>query len=290
MIFLNLAALNYSKLLKDSKSPLDFFNVYEVKEENFFYFEVHSFLKENCKSKKVEVSDLYGDADATGTHNLKHIAMWKSFSELIERWCFHFLIEENSARYGMSIDKTTTGFSALPCWPKSTVRRFSYSEAAERWIISNWWLEKIKPTFVNFNKQYIVFELADVKGFTVIVYDKVILAGKEHYCYGFAHGFRKTDAFEKASVEMNRNKRVIKNYQNKKITNISDKRLMYFAGEEGHSLFLKRVEKIDFGKISLPKLIVDCSIKGPWSEYATVWRCLLADTDYNWKDPTHFMF
>lgn len=291
MIFLNLAMFNYKKLVESKDSPLDYYNIIELSSnDSRKMYEVHSFLKKEFKSKKIEESNLYGISDATGTHQFKHIAIWKSFSELIERWAFYTLIELQSSEYGLNIDATTTGFSALPCWPKSVARKFSFGEAAERWVLSNWWRGFIKPTYVDMEKKLVLFNLARKSGLVVIRYEIINCGSSKKTCYGFAHGNSITQATIKAQIEMERNKRVILSQNLKTPATISDKRLIFFSTDNGFDVFSERIRSFGYEDIALPTLCVDTLVSGPWSEYASVWRCLFPGTDYAWNDMTHFMF
>lgn len=296
MIYFNLAPLRYYDILNDKISPIEKIDVIEFNDSSGKWFEVHGWLKSECKIESTEKSVLYGTCDATGSDRYLHIATWKCISELLERWAFHALIKAKSTEYGMLLDKTSTGFAALPCWPRSVVRSLAYGEALERWAISNWWRDKINAydeiqTVEGGPSGVVVVGLQKRIGSVVIVYKQSEGPNGKFYCYGFAHGSNQKAAIAKASVEMCRNERVLQAATTPEVSSISDKRLTYFSTEEGFLHFKsKLMPASQVSNVVPPGLIVDCAIPGEWSRYATVWRCLLPDTDYNWTDPNHFMF
>ncbi|MBI4924463.1 MAG: hypothetical protein HY843_00950 [Bdellovibrio sp.] len=58
----------------------------------------------------------------------------------------------------------------------------------------------------------------------------------------------------------------------------SEKRLLYFATQEGFESFFKRLvfSLKNNIKATQPKCILDLEVEGPWSNYTTVWRYLFA--------------
>ncbi len=195
----------------------------------------------------------------------------------------------------MCVDKTSTGFAALPCWPKNQARKIALSEAVERWAISNWWTGHLSSKVLslhlpNSNIQAVRLEIPEAFGFVTILFGTATAGNHEFSYYGFAHGYSLKQAIEKASIELMRNKRVLLLNQIQQPKAISDQRLLYFSTDEGLKHFKSRLHSPVQKPTAVPDLIVDSQIRGEWDQYATVWRCLLPNTDYHWSDPTHFMF
>jgi len=296
MIYLNLAPFKYNDILKAHNSPIEKINVIEIKNsDGSKYFEAHGWLKAKIKYKDTEKSNLYGSCDATGTDKYLQIAIWKCISELIERWAFNQLLTTNSLEYGIDIDATSTGFAALPCWPNKSVRKIAYGEALERWAISNWWRNNLmayRENDLSLKNDFTILTINIPKkvGYVVITYKKSNLNKRSFYCYGFAYGKDIKNASFKASIEMYRNEKVLAAHNGSELISINDKRLIYFSTEAGFENFNSKIQsKID-SYIKPPPPIVDCEVIGDWSRFATVWRCLLPDTIYNWSDEKHFMF
>lgn len=296
MIYLNLAPFKYNDILKAHNSPIEKINVIEIKNsDGSKYFEAHGWLKAKIKYKDTEKSNLYGSCDATGTDKYLQIAIWKCISELIERWAFNQLLITNSLEYGIDIDATSTGFAALPCWPNKSVRKIAYGEALERWAISNWWRNNLiacKDNNISLTNDIGLVKINIPKnvGYVVITYKKSNMKESSFYCYGFAYGEDIKKATLKASIEMHRNEKVLAAYNSSQLTSINDKRLVYFSTDEGFQHFISKVQQNIVSYVSPPDPIVDCEVIGDWSQFATVWRCLLPETTYNWSDEKHFMF
>ncbi len=167
------------------------------------------------------------------------------------------------------------------------------SELLERWAISNWWREKISCTILrpHGDKSFGIIKLdIDPKhGHVVITYNEAKNKNNNFFYYGFSHGQDEEKAINKATVEMLRNKRAINLHKQVSLDGINDKRLIYFSSKLGFEHFSSKT-RAQVESIELPPLIVDSEIVGEWSKFATTWRCLFPDTEYNWNDPTHFMF
>lgn len=295
-MFLNLSPFRYNLLLHNKQGPIQKMNIIELQfSEKEKFFEVQCFLKEDLKSNSVETSAIYGKCDSTGTDKYLHYATWKSISELIERWAFHKLLSSNSNIYGMNIDRTSTGFAALPCWPKKYVRTLALGEALERWAITNWWLGNVKCTLLKENFGYSTLKILKIDipeslGFVTITFGSEFLENKKLNFYGFAYGKNLKLAVKKARVEMMRNRHALMAFQNNLAHCISDQRLLYFSSEEGATHFNSKIKNNIRESAHVPEPIIDSKIDGEWSQYATVWRCLLPNTKYQWSDTKYFIF
>lgn len=298
MLFLNLAPFLFRDITK-GHGPIDKLDLFEfVDSRGRIQFEAHAYLKPVLRNDQIGSSQIYGSCDGTGTGSSKIEAVRKSISEALERWAFYTLVSQDSKKFGLDIDDTSTGFAALPCWPKRAVRAIAFAEALERWAISNWW-----------NGNLPVKELATSTGFqswevqTPFDKIKVIILSKEikdhtetpFYVYGFAASSSIEKSTNKALIEMDRNfgalTRTFKSGVDiKGIHDISDRRLIYFSSLEGRLSFERRVSQKVVLTTSKPDLIVDSEITGPWSQFATVWRCLFENTDTNLTDLDFFLF
>jgi hypothetical protein len=80
-------------------------------------------------------------------------------------------------------------------------------------------------------------------------------------------------------IKLARHKHVLRAHQlaavgdpPRKITDLFERRSLFFAGPEGHALFLQRLHTPAETAIPCPVLTCDAEIPGPWTRYATVWR------------------
>ncbi len=298
MFFLNLAPFLFRDIT-NSHGPIDKIELFEIIDTiGHKQFEAHAYLKPALRNNQIASSKIYGSCDGTGTASAKIDAVRKSISESLERWAFYTLVSQGSSQYGLDVDDTSTGFAALPCWPKNAVRTQAFREAVERWAISNWWNGNLQAkeiaSCLHFQTWEIQTPFDNVK---VTLLSKKIeeLADKSFYTYGFASSSSVEKSIDKAMIEMDRNSRALVNtFKNgldiNNIKDISDKRLMYFSSGRGRSSFEGKISRKPRLKLYRPQLIVDTEIVGPWSKYATIWRCLLENTDTNLKDLDFFLF
>lgn len=298
MPFLNLAPFLFRDIAKGN-GPIDKLDLFEfVDSRGRTQFEAHAYLKPGLRNTQIASSQIYGSCDGTGTGSSKIEAVRKSISEAMERWAFYTLVSQDSNQFGLDIDDTSTGFAALPCWPKKAARTPALREAVERWAITNWWNGNLQAreftTHSNFEGWEIQIPFDKIK---VTILSKAVKGDAEalFYVYGFASSSSIEKSTSKALIEMDRNYgALMKAYKSgldiKSVQDISDKRLIYFSSQEGRLSFENKISHKSTLINTHPKLVVDSEIPGPWSQYATVWRCLLENTDTNLQDVDFFLF
>lgn len=244
---------------------------------------VNSFLKVSRPDR--HTSKIYSNAHGSGSDSFKHIAITKAITESIERNALYENINNNE--HCFALDKTTTGMAALPTLSNLNVRSIALAEAIERFSI------------VKFNDGLIscVEELSNAEYWVAILkspfkHYTAILCSKPNdtigYSYGFAAHKNKKEAIKKAEVELYRNIGILSACKLLKHehSNITDKRLIFFASEEGYQHFRKLLmtAKSNLNKEDKEvELLVDQEIPHSYSKNVTVWRCLLKNgyiTDY----------
>jgi hypothetical protein len=114
--------------------------------------------------------------------------------------------------------------------------------------------------------------------------------------HAIGHGADETisGACLKGMVEMGRHDRVVRRFLARPIgtpkpTNILERRALFFASQAGFELFADRLRTPAQANIGRFEPICDREIRGPWSQYASVWRVafrplshrfISADEDY----------
>lgn len=293
------------------KWPIVNFQVVTLK--NYFQepiYECYTELDQKLKSNHKLTSQIYGNYDGTGTDKNKSLAVYKSISESLERWSCYSLMEIPSMKqkYGLDINPTSTGFAAYPSFSPSIARTKSYLEAIERWSLTNWWLENLSITEINYKlkspqltiwKIHTPFENCETILMQQIIHDPNI---QKISFYGFATSSSLDDAIAKALVELDRNRRAILIKTSGKIIDkellsnvdsLNDKRLLFFSSNDGMNLFQEKIIKtLNLKKvcISQPKLLIDIGVMGPWSAYTKVWRCLFENNEPTSNDRNVFFF
>ncbi|MGK5083671.1 hypothetical protein WDW37_10235 [Bdellovibrionota bacterium FG-1] len=237
-----------------------------------------------------EPVSIYGHFEGAGTSKYRSIACYKAISEALERWALKSLRgQESGNAYGFDIDPYSNGMAAFPGLTRANARHIAFREGIERWSIIAWWNGEIGarevqlpiPDVQVFHLQTVV---PNVETVVLFAHSPAHRAG----CYAFGGGATFSAAVEKALVELERNQRALDHYYGKtgltpdnawhaidELSDIFERRLLYFSSKRGIVDFFDKVQR-DANRVSpgLPRLIVDSEILGPWSRYATIWRCL----------------
>jgi hypothetical protein len=295
---LNLAPWNYRNILSSDGGPVARISSRELGDESILTgFESFTYLESKFKFGFENNYTFYGNADGCGFGKYKSESVYKSISESIERWAFYSLSNDrNVDHYGFHIDPTTTGMAAFPGLFQTQSRVTAYREAVERWAVSEWWEGRLPIRVITAYGSLDIYEVITpfLNDKTVIVHKTILENAKTFGCFGFATAETLSAAVNRASVELNRNIINLRHFlrQKKMPFDIYEKRLMYFAFDglpHFHDQVL-RSQKIN-SVLDRPKIIVDSVIRGEWSKFATVWRCLFEKKDgYNAEEVSYFLF
>ena len=238
---------------------------------------------------------IYGN-EAGGSGSSKEslaIAQHKAISEALERWAYADAIKSvDRASYGFDHDRSSNGMCAFPGF-KWQARRGAYTEALERWALMSWWDGRLKAALVPSpyaNVGLVRIEHGQSKGEVVILFYK---STEGHWCYGHASGKTVVSAAEHAASELQRSSYVLKRHfarETPGIPNFLEKRLLHFATEQGHAEFLARLQTPPDKPTPAWRTIFDGEIKGPWSQWATVWRHCVEMPTLDFIDPEKRFF
>lgn len=225
---------------------------------------------------------LFSDADGTGTHRIASIARHKAVSEALERWAFHSIARsERAAEFGFDLDPSTTGMSAYPGLLRRQARHSAVLEAVERFSLIAWWEGRSegRPFETDWPGVSAVAIDGPFGGMTVVAFARTEWGG---YVYGHAAEESFGAACDRAVAELARHEWVLRSSWlalaagNKTApTNIFERRCIYFASDEGHEDFRRRLQTRPSGMPPRAEVICDRDIPGPWDQYATVWRFAL---------------
>ena len=227
-------------------------------------------------------SVIYGDADGTGTHRVASVARQMAVSEALERWAFHSVVRSSSAAdFGFDIDPSSTGMSAYPGLLGRNARRKAMLEAIERFSLIAWWEGRARWQLFDTDWPGVSAIAIDgpFGGVTVIAFSRTD--------YGmFAYGHAAEESFgaacERAVIELARHERALHSWwldfvsgEKRTPVDVFERRCLFFGTEEGHELFLQRVNGGMQAPMPKASVICDRSISGPWTDYTTVWRFAL---------------
>lgn len=224
----------------------------------------------------------FGDADGTGTDPVASVARYKAVSEAMERWAFHATVKSERAKeFAFDIDPSTCGMSAFPGLRRRSARRRAVVEAVERYSLMAWWEGKAQGRQFETDWPGVSAVAIDTPmgGVTVVVYARTEWGA---YVYGHAAEENLSSACEHALAELARHEMLFRSRwlnlvagQAVTPTCIFERRCLFFASEEGHELFQRRLAYRSTQEIPTPEVICDKHIPGPWDVYASVWRFAL---------------
>ena len=278
---LSLAALKYRNVLSDFGGPVAGIEMgqFPVRGRNLVL--ANATLKPGL-TRKGPLTLFSNTADGTGVHQVASVARHIAVSEALERWAFSALVRSDRAEdYGFDVDPSTCGMSAFPGLFDRQARKRSVLEAIERFSLIAWWEGRAEGRVFDTDWPGVsaVAINGPFGGVTVVVYARTQWGG---YAYGHAADESFSGACERAIVELARHEWVLRSWwlsfiggERKTATNIFERRCMFFATEEGHGVFMRRVQSRPTGAMPQPEVICDSELPGPWSEYATVWRYAL---------------
>lgn len=289
---INLAPIKYAKIHKDHGGPIERLSVRKISLFGKPAFEAYAYLDGAVAAKRDNENVIYGNVDGTGTGSSQSQAVYSAISEALERWAWRASL--GASNLGLELDSSTTGFAAFPSLGKGPARRRALFEAIERRSVACWWEKRLGHRVLELPTATVAVEGIELepifsRGHTVILWKK--FGGL--VAYGFACSDTPARAIGKASIELERNERVLSlaTGEENNVKSQNERRLLFFGAHEGAELFQRRVHTKPSQASEPPKLLIDNPVIGPWSSYAHVWRCLFdggknQDTDRN----DYFMF
>lgn len=286
---LSLAPYLYRDVCADQGGPIEGIVSSEFPVFSQRSYQAAAYLKPELTRDKSKIA-VYGPADGTGSAESPAIARHMAVSEALERWA-HFETHRSGdrARYGFHVDRTSNGMAAFPgfAWQ---ARRRARMEALERFAVVGWWDGQFACTTQRapYPGVHVVrIQHGQDTGEVVILYHQ---APTGFVAYGQAAGSTLASAIGRAAVELVRSEFVIARYRARgglaPITDHYERRSLYFSTPEGHAEFLQRISEAPSKAPAKWRTLFDGEIRGPWSKWATVWRCCVEMPSYSFLDRT----
>jgi ribosomal protein S12 methylthiotransferase accessory factor YcaO len=297
----NLAPLKYAKVLRTHGGPIERVACHPLRHREEWYQAV-AFLSPHLNLKKSGV-EVFGDADGTGTDRSPMLARFKAISEALERWALYFLLQcGETDRYGLDIDPSSNGMAAYPGLFRAGARWRARVEAVERYCLIQWWKGELRAKGIPCSEDGLY--AAEIEN--PLTSHKVVIVWRKNrhglYAYGFAAARNLRQALEGARIEMDRASAAMGIFLTRnptfgpadmhKIKNWQERRVLWFAMDEGHEQFYYRLrESLKVrSQPDSPLPVVDSELLGPWSRYAHVWRVLYPVSDDAHLDPAENFF
>lgn len=280
---INLAGYRYRGVFADRQGPIERIETSDFTVENRRMFLANAYMRRELLPLKRRNS-VYSDATGSGTHESPMIARYMAISESMERWAYHDKVKSDErCDYGFDVDPMSNGMAAFPGLFPGQARRKAYLEAVERFSLIAWW-EGMLPG-VECASEWPGIGAAILwagPGEVVVVLHKKTKDGL--YAYGHAAGSNFKNACRSAVMELARHEYVIKSYWLAKVCGCAvvdapnerldrlERRSVFFASEEGHEEFLRRLRTKPAVAPAVRRLAFDGRIPGPWERFAHVWR------------------
>ncbi|ACB77518.1 YcaO-like family protein [Opitutus terrae] len=279
---LSLAAFRYRNVLKSDGGPIARIAVREFPVYGRRMYQANAWLADGVIPERRKFA-LYSDADGTGAADVPMVARYMAISEAMERWAFHVKVRADDRElYGFDLDESSNGMAAFPGMFPSQARKRAMLEAVERASVLAWWeglLDgEVRPT-----------EWPGISALVLpspIGYGVTVLAFREVRPDTFAYGHgAATDFFgacERAVMELARHEYVLGLHRlSRGVTaeaapsDLFERRALFFSSAEGHALFQARLQRKTTGRRFVARVAYDTELRGPWSDYAAVWRVLI---------------
>ena len=285
----SLAAINYRDIFTSAGGPIERILSGSIDVLGKRAHQANAYLAPGLIRGKPAHS-VYGNADGTGASGSAQVARHMAISEALERWAFYDLSQgPTAAKYGFDADHSTNGMAAFPGFLKAQARQRARYEALERWALVSWWSGHMRASIVGdalFGVTALRLEHSAEFGEVAILFRR---SAAGHVSYGYSAGSSFRTAAARAAVELARNEFVVGYYKlrtaAREVPNCFERRCLYFAGEEGHAEFLRRVFDRRPHRESQWSVHFDGELPGPWSRYATVWRVVADMPSRDYLDP-----
>jgi hypothetical protein len=275
---INLAGIRYRNVFADRQGPIVRLDTSDCMIEGMRLFQANAFLRPEYFPARPKRS-VYSEACGSGTHESPMVARLMAISEAMERWAYHAKARATDrAAYGFDVDPMSNGMAAFPGLWARQARRKAYLEAVERFCIIAWWEGMLPSTVLPTEWEGITATVIwQARNEIVVILHKKTADGLHAYGHAGAETFQR--ACRSAVVELARHESVIRTYHLAKAcavigapSDLLEQRSVFFASEEGHEEFVRRLRSVPTRTLPARRLAFDGVIPGPWQKYADVWR------------------
>jgi hypothetical protein len=248
---LNLAALKYAYALKKHGGPISSVSYLEQEFLGSKFYQGYAELDEETgiRAKASFIGATKGDA------------INGAISEVLKSWAIQSAKMDPSLSSTLQLKKfpSARGFAAFPGLGVQGAMKRALFDAARCWTLATWLAGAHSHNSLSVDEK---FEAIQIKG--PIQGMAIVLAWSTQADVSYASAAGATPALALASAKLR----------------------LPLAAAKGSTTattnsLRKKIEeriKIKGQPLAAPKLLVDSSLRGPWTEYAHVWRCLFDST------------
>ncbi len=295
MPMVSLATLRFGDVFAEQGGPIDRLDTGEFPVLGRSCWLANAFLREALAIGK-EAPAVFGMADGSGLADTPVAASRLAIAEALERWAYLAVFDgPRAATYGFREDGSSNGMAASTGLFRRQAQVSARAEAINHHTLVSWWdgrlpAERITSPFPGVEAVRLHHEAGP--GEVVLLFRRT----RTGYAYGHAYGAKLGAALGQAAIELARSEQVLAAYRAMgalvRPANFLERRVLYFAGEEGAEAFGRRLLSKPT-KPSLPfRTLFDGEIPGPWARWATVWRCcpLMPTAEYLDPDADFFFW
>lgn len=293
---------NYLRMLEEPNCPVDsvFWCTLEGPDKPLYSAVCR--WKTPLSDRKEDGRSIFGGAAGSGVSRQPGRACDIAISEAIERWA-HLELSQRKPRYEhMLRDPSTTGFAAFPGSGVRQARSHAFQEAAERYVISEWWAGRCQPWEVieSAGSSAALFKINRVKLYVAVAWESITQG--EHVAYGSGCSDSRSKALQSAQFELLRHRKSLEAFFSSNpafgmddlssVSSMLERRFLYFALPQGREHFSRMIRSSQCKQlVELPQPIFDSQIEGPWASHAVVWRTLLPNAveALNYTDDRFFL-
>jgi hypothetical protein len=271
----SLAPCRYRHVMQLNGGPIERLQSGRIWSGGRQIWQTNATLTEGLTARRNRV--IYSHADGSGSNESEAVATHMAISEAMERWAYFQTVKLRNQRndYGFREDPSSNGMAAFPGLLARQARRSARLEGIERFTLLSWWEGHLDGYVIDTDWPGIraVIIPGQPGGFVAITFKQT-----GPYAYVFGHGAEETisEACRRGMTEMERHERVIKHWRELRAseapTELLERRALFFAGPKGAALFEQRLARRAWAGPIKWETICDAEIKGPWSQYAMVWR------------------
>ncbi len=286
---LNIAALKYAHILKKDGGPLasaTYRVISQGPESAGDLFEGLATLDPACGF--LGHGPFYEQVHGTRLAPTKAEAIHGAISEAIEHWALDSGLRDATVSRELMLDPSSglDGFTAFPGLGLQGAKKRALFSAATAWALTTWW-EGWHP--------HLPLKLDSISGIQIkspVPAVATVLLWREQggiTVYGAASSFNQASAVDLARLELKRNELILRYFASEPTSRLKlrERRMRHFSAGPGLAAFRERLQRT--GKsTAAPRLLVDTSFKGPWTQYAHVWRCVFDSALIHGKDKEDF--
>ncbi len=298
---LNLAPVRYANCFQSEGGPVEAIQEYKLQIDGRLYTAAVSRLHPGYSQNKRQ-HQVFSDFDGTGLSENPAAARYIAISEAMERWAHATVAGTRTGdEYGFHYDPTSNGMAAFPGLFAKQARQFAMAEAIERYGLIAWWDGKIGAHELDSNGDGIRYYRLHqpFKNWEVIVSRRKDKGGFTAFGYGSGKDLK--EAKRKSRLEMHRSGVMLGQFFRKNpgfepgdlstLDAFAERRLVYFALPEGVLEFEHKIANPPtFSDSTIPDILFDGEIPGPWSSYASVWRIVFRQTTMDFLNPGERFF